>query len=88
MHSLRYFETRKWKNKAKQKIIAKKYEQHIYKEKWKVSLLALASENTNTRARLTFATANIKIIEKFLDTFAVSIWPGDIDIIRFSHEWR
>ena len=88
MHSLRYLETREWKDEVEQKWIAKEYEQRICKEKQRVSLLALAPEDTNTIARTALATANIKIIEKSLDTFAVNVWPGGIDTIRFPHEWR
>ena len=88
MHSLRYLETREWKDEVEQKMIAKEYEQRICKEKRKISFLALAPEDTNTTVWTALATANIKIIEKSLDTFAVSVWPSGIDTIKFSHEWR
>lgn len=35
IHLLKYFETREWKNKAKQKMIVKEYKQYICKKKTK-----------------------------------------------------
>ena len=52
-------------------MIVKEYKQHIYKKKWNVTLLALALKDTI--ARTVLVTANIKIIEKSLNTFAVSV---------------
>lgn len=50
MYLLKYFKTKEWKEKSKQKMIAKEYKQFIHKEKQKILLLALAPQDTNTIA--------------------------------------
>lgn len=90
MHSLRYLETREWKDKAERKMVVKEYEQRICKEKREILLLALVPEDTSitATARTALATANIKILKRSLDTFAASVWPGGIDTLMFPYEWR